>query len=532
MENPIDKVFLYGTPSPKKNESPDSWLIRSAIHHNFSVNDFLRFIKIDLERDELNGSILQHIDSYTAARVYQLQLNEIDSIKHRANTIELSKSSNTRLFLKEGNFKICPACLKSDGSPYIRWSWQLSQSVECDEHSDHLLQEQCPSCHLKLSWMGAFRPSFARNFWHSDSITRCAHCGFDLLFTRKQSSKQKLQNICAAHSRFLYAAVEMSAGSELNVTDRILDFTVLLLLFQDIEGGATAKKEEAEVFENSKTGASIKRRQRHRNYLARKCSKVPLSEAAWQPYCPSIYPILHILYRPATGYAWFTEEMTHLNYSLEDYEVRLTSSLGIKRLPCGIAPRKLLFWLTSQLIVNQDPIVPMINVCTLAVLLFVKPTGGVNGSVSRLKEQLTRLLACEWEITYCTGVVKKTIHFRIGSGEIKDFTKEAWPGAPHLSDKAFKILTGNANKIPKDVVSAFSTSPTKLDASCWISIITQDEIIKRHLSWNQVFEIFPFKRGDEKHMKYNAKQSLKSSLKYYPNVKVVMNKHGVTIRNI
>lgn len=160
---------------------------------------------------------------------------------------------------------------------------------------------------------------------------------------------------------------------------------------------------------------------------------------------------------------------TNGNYNLS---ILAPSDIG---LPYGTLPRLLLIWLTTEAIKTRSP--EIILGSTLGEFmdeLGMKRTGGRNGSITQLKNQMTRLFSSLITCSYIGS------HTSIQNCLIADSAELWWnPKSPYqgglwkstvtLSDSFFREITENPVPIDLRAVKALRRSPLALDIYCWLT---------------------------------------------------------------
>jgi len=145
-------------------------------------------------------------------------------------------------------------------------------------------------------------------------------------------------------------------------------------------------------------------------------------------------------------------------------------------LPYGTIPRLLLAWISTEAVRTKDRnLVLGRTLSSFMTALDLIPTGGRWGSITRLKDQMTRLFSASISCTYDDGN-----HWAIQN--INPISKaDLWwnPKQPNqatifdstltLSEEFFKEITNNPIPIDIRVLQSLKRSPLALDIYCWLT---------------------------------------------------------------
>jgi hypothetical protein len=145
-------------------------------------------------------------------------------------------------------------------------------------------------------------------------------------------------------------------------------------------------------------------------------------------------------------------------------------------LPYGTIPRLLLAWISTEAVRKKDRnLVLGRTLSSFMTALDLIPTGGRWGSITRLRDQMTRLFSASISCTYDDGN-----HWAIQN--INPISKaDLWwnPKQPNqatifdstltLSEEFFKEITNNPIPIDIRVLQSLKRSPLALDIYCWLT---------------------------------------------------------------
>jgi len=145
-------------------------------------------------------------------------------------------------------------------------------------------------------------------------------------------------------------------------------------------------------------------------------------------------------------------------------------------LPYGTIPRLLLAWISTETVRTQDN--TLILGDTLSEFmrqLELVPTGGRWGTITRLREQMTRLFACSVSCTYSDNDRDVGAGYRIAREyslwwEPKEPAQAAlWKSSVTLSSDFFEEVTRYPIPIDMRALKALRRSPLALDIYCWLT---------------------------------------------------------------
>jgi hypothetical protein len=145
-------------------------------------------------------------------------------------------------------------------------------------------------------------------------------------------------------------------------------------------------------------------------------------------------------------------------------------------LPYGSIPRLLIAWLTTEAVrTKQREIVLGSNLSEFMSKLDLIPTGGRWGTITRLREQMTKLFSATVSCTYDNGN-----HWAIKNVQPVSQADLWWnPKSPKqitlfestltLGEEFFKEIINYPIPIDMDALRALKKSPLALDIYCWLT---------------------------------------------------------------
>jgi hypothetical protein len=145
-------------------------------------------------------------------------------------------------------------------------------------------------------------------------------------------------------------------------------------------------------------------------------------------------------------------------------------------LPYGALPRLIMFWATTEAVRTKDrKLILGDSLSEFMRTLKLVPTGGRWGSITRLKDQMKRLLACSVTCTYDDGK-----HFALKSIKPVDdadlwwdpinLTQQSlWQSTLTLSERFFDEISNNPVPLRMKTLEALRGSSMALDIYCWLT---------------------------------------------------------------
>ena len=200
-------------------------------------------------------------------------------------------------------------------------------------------------------------------------------------------------------------------------------------------------------------------------------------------------------------------------------------------LPYGALPRLLLAWVTTEAVLTKEKrIVLGDSLSSFMEQLGIVPTGGRWGSITRLKEQLTRLFGCSigYKVDDGRGL---SLHNTILASDMHlwwdaknpDQTN-IWESYVDLSYEFFTEITERPVPIDMRALEQLRRSPMAIDIYNWLTY--RMSYLKKNtaVSWEQLQMQFGAAYGFDDRGKNNFQQAFKKHLKsvmtVYPEANV------------
>jgi hypothetical protein len=145
-------------------------------------------------------------------------------------------------------------------------------------------------------------------------------------------------------------------------------------------------------------------------------------------------------------------------------------------LPYGPLPRLIMAWMTTEAVRTKNrELILGDSLSAFMRELHLVPTGGRWGSITRLKNQMSRLLACSVTCTYDDGghfALKHITPVEDASlwWEPKDPEQQSlWESTLTLSEKFFAEIVNSPVPICMKTLEALRGSSMALDVYCWLT---------------------------------------------------------------
>ena len=149
--------------------------------------------------------------------------------------------------------------------------------------------------------------------------------------------------------------------------------------------------------------------------------------------------------------------------------------------PYGVLPRYVLTWMSTEAVRTQSPILRLgNNLSDFMDRLGLSPTGGRNGTITRLNDQMRRLLTSSMYVEdNREGDSRWGIagaHFSVASGyqlwynaDDRRGEKPLWGSTITLADAFYDSIVSAPVPVDTRAFSALAGSPLKLDLLVWLS---------------------------------------------------------------
>jgi hypothetical protein len=170
-------------------------------------------------------------------------------------------------------------------------------------------------------------------------------------------------------------------------------------------------------------------------------------------------------------------KVTGAEYTRKNGKFRLTMlSPSVIGLPYGPLPRLLMAWITNEAVKTKQPkLILGDSLSEFMRELKIVPTGGRWGSITRLKNQMKRLMSCAISCTYDDG--KRWTMVNMTPVEVANLwwdpvnpaQKALWESTLTLNKSFFEEITHSPIPIRMSTLEALRGSSMALDVYCWLT---------------------------------------------------------------
>lgn len=170
------------------------------------------------------------------------------------------------------------------------------------------------------------------------------------------------------------------------------------------------------------------------------------------------------------------------------------SDVGI---PYGMLPRMILVWLTSEAVMTQSrDIVLGDSLSAFMRKIGLLPTGGKNGTITRLRDQVHRLFSSTVSLQFRADTSQFESGFRIADHhmvfwkENNPNQRDMWESSVHLSESFFNVITSNPVPLDFSALRVLKGSPMAFDIYCWMTHRFYCLSRITHIGWPALSEQF------------------------------------------
>ncbi len=208
-------------------------------------------------------------------------------------------------------------------------------------------------------------------------------------------------------------------------------------------------------------------------------------------------------------------------------------------LPYGLIPRMVMIWLCTEVKFKNSNIIYLGKTQNEFIKkLGIVPTGGINGSISRIKKQVVRLFHSIISLTSIKDNEHKFVNLNIVDNGIffwnkKHNSKIHWNNKIILSKKFFNKIKSTFLPINLSFVKNLR-SPLAIDIYIWL--IWRSRIINKKgilISWLQLKLKFGYNYCNSSKGLYNFKKEFLKQLKiiyfFYSNISIEISNIGLKI---
>jgi replication initiator protein len=218
------------------------------------------------------------------------------------------------------------------------------------------------------------------------------------------------------------------------------------------------------------------------------------------------------------------------------FDARVSDFVDIG-LPYGPKPRLVLYHLNAEALRTQSPVIELEDTLTA----FVKRTLGLDAhgrNILTVREQLTRLAACDFRIGKSEQDRSVTVHGHILNGltlwtpqEAK--TRAPWPTQVQFSHEYFESLLKHAVPLNESAVGRLSHTAMGLDIYAWLAqrLHRIESGKDTTVSWSSLREQFGPGYAHVREFRRVFKHTLAQVKVVYPDAKFDLSETGMCLRH-
>ncbi len=157
------------------------------------------------------------------------------------------------------------------------------------------------------------------------------------------------------------------------------------------------------------------------------------------------------------------------------YTLRITSPVGVG-LPYGSIPRVFFSWLCREVMIHKKRTVSLgPSLSSFIKQLGYQVTGGKNGTIARIKEQIIRLCSCQIQVIHEINGIYSGMNINIASKffvalkENKPIKFLGGEGQIELSEELFNSLLSNNVPFDINIMNKLKKSPLAVDLYQWLN---------------------------------------------------------------
>ena len=219
---------------------------------------------------------------------------------------------------------------------------------------------------------------------------------------------------------------------------------------------------------------------------------------------------------------------TNGNYTLT---LLAPSTVG---LPFGSLPRLLLCWMTTEVTRTKERTLVLGDSLTdFMRQLDMTPTGGRHGSITRLRQQMTRLFSSSVSCTYSDEERDSGAGFRIVKGYDLWWKPQSpgqaglWKSTVTLSEDFFEEIIKSPVPLDMRALKALKQSPMALDIYIWLTHRMSYLKKPTPIPWEALQAQFGAEYNRANNFRAAFKRALANVLTVYPDAKVKADPKGL-----
>jgi len=205
-------------------------------------------------------------------------------------------------------------------------------------------------------------------------------------------------------------------------------------------------------------------------------------------------------------------------------------------LPYGVIPRLLLAWLTTEAVKTRQRDIELGDSLSAFMReLGMIPTGGRWGSITRLKEQTTRLFSANISAIYKDAKGVKLINQNIAEHAVLWWDAKTpeqaslWKSSVRLSERFFNEVIDKPIPIDMRALKALKKSPMALDIYMWLTYRASYLKHPSFIPWESLSRQFGSEYARTRDFKKYFTAELKKVVTVYAGAKVDATSEGLTV---
>lgn len=208
--------------------------------------------------------------------------------------------------------------------------------------------------------------------------------------------------------------------------------------------------------------------------------------------------------------------------------------------PFGSIPRLLLAWIGREVKLKKEREIMLGNSLTnfMAELGMNSATGGKNGSITRLREQMRRTFSSK--IAILDNPDSQSINWNSDGFQFVDKTQIWWDNAPaeqtnlfdsriQLSERFFEELVNSPVPVDMRALRSLKASPSALDLYCYLTYRMFALRRQTVVPWEALQMQFGSEANNVRKFRWQFHQALKAVQVVYPEAKVELGPVGLTM---
>jgi hypothetical protein len=207
------------------------------------------------------------------------------------------------------------------------------------------------------------------------------------------------------------------------------------------------------------------------------------AEQVWDDDAPDIGYLMGLLtqtnlpYRDPGDVPVWSRQNGNVHLIVEPGQRRLEDGRYQRIYPYGIMPRLLLIWMSSQAVITRSPILQLgPSLSSFLRDLGLKPTGGKTGSITRLRDQMERLLKARLTVEANDDLnrdravqISVALSWDLFWSDRDDGQEPLVPSTIRLSGDFYDQIIARPVPLNMGALGALRGSPMRLDIYAWLT---------------------------------------------------------------